>query len=403
MKIANVTFQRPTLYPKQQAAIFAPTRYSIIEASTKSGKTFGCMVWLLEQLMAGKAGQNFWWVAPIFTQASMVFTRYKQSFRDQKLPTWLWTAHEGKLMIEFGGRFLWFKSADNPDSLFGEDVYAAVIDEATRCKDEAWFAVRSTLTATQGPVRIIGNVKGKQNWAYVLARRAESGEPNMTYAKIRAYDAVEAGVLSSADIEDARRQLPEHVFRELYEAEPSDDEGCPFRGIEHCVEPISQADPVVWGWDLGKSIDWTVGIALDTDGRVCRFVRWQQVPWPETIERIVSLTLRTPALIDSTGLGDPVFALVQKAATKLSGRFEGFKFTPATKQQLMEGLAVAIEQRAIRFPEGPIVQELKTFMYEYTRTGARYTAPEGLHDDCVCALALAVQMKGAKRASWALL
>jgi hypothetical protein len=38
--------------------------------------------------------------------------------------------------------------------------------------------------------------------------------------------------------------------------------------------------------------------------------------------------------------------------------------------------------------------ELETFEYEYTRTGVRYSAPEGLHDDCVCALALAVHKRG---------
>ena len=56
----------------------------------------------------------------------------------------------------------------------------------------------------------------------------------------------------------------------------------------------------------------------------------------------------------------------------------------------MEGLAVAIQQRQIAFPEGVIVNELQAFEFEYTRTGVRYTAPSGLHDDAVCALALAV-------------
>jgi hypothetical protein len=68
---------------------------------------------------------------------------------------------------------------------------------------------------------------------------------------------------------------------------------------------------------------------------------------------------------------------------------EGFKFSSSSKQQLMEGLAAAIQQGRIRIPAGPIVAELETFEYEYTRTGARYSAPAGLHDDCVCALALA--------------
>jgi hypothetical protein len=59
----------------------------------------------------------------------------------------------------------------------------------------------------------------------------------------------------------------------------------------------------------------------------------------------------------------------------------------------MEGLAVDIQQKQIAYPEGAIVDELETFEYVYTRTGVTYSAPEGLHDDCVCALALAAQRK----------
>ena len=68
----------------------------------------------------------------------------------------------------------------------------------------------------------------------------------------------------------------------------------------------------------------------------------------------------------------------------------GFKFTSPSKQQLMEGLSLAIQQEDIHFPDGQIVSELKDFGYEFTRTGVRYSAPEGFHDDCVCGLALAV-------------
>ena len=60
---------------------------------------------------------------------------------------------------------------------------------------------------------------------------------------------------------------------------------------------------------------------------------------------------------------------------------------------LMEGLAVAIQQNEIHYPDGVIVSELESFEFEYTRTGVRYTAPEGMHDDCVMGLALAVWAK----------
>ena len=113
-------------------------------------------------------------------------------------------------------------------------------------------------------------------------------------------------------------------------------------------------------------------------------------------------TMRVRALVDSTGVGDPVLEDLQRA----SGRdpesdgqqFEGYKFTSASKQQLMEGLALAIQTSAVTFPPGPITQELETFEYEHTATGTRYSAPDGFHDDCVMALALAVQHRSHAKA-----
>lgn len=206
-------YRRPWMYDKQRDAFFCSERYSICEASTKSGKTVACMCWLAEEAMkATVPGRNYWWVAPIYATAKIAFRRLKNG-----LPRDVYTANESELTITLiNGSRIWFKGSDKPDSLFGEDVYAAVIDEASRCKDDSWFAVRSTLTQTRGPIRIIGNVKGKLNWAYELARRAEAGEPNMRYTKITAFDAVAAGVLDIREIEDARNQLPEGVFNELY-------------------------------------------------------------------------------------------------------------------------------------------------------------------------------------------
>lgn len=72
-------YTRPRLYPKQQDAVFDPDRYSVIEASTKSGKTVGCMCWLIELALHASAGQNFWWVYPIYAQAKVVFRRAKRA------------------------------------------------------------------------------------------------------------------------------------------------------------------------------------------------------------------------------------------------------------------------------------------------------------------------------------
>ena len=138
---------------------------------------------------------------------------------------------------------------------------------------------------------------------------------------------------------------------------------------------------------MAKSVDWTVGIGLDAHGCVSRFDRFQR-SWEDTITPIVQATGPTPALVDSTGVADPVLEALQRRGRDVGGRCEGFKFSATSKQQLMEGLAVAIQQQQIHFPAGVIVHELEAFEYEYTRAGVRYSAPAGLHDDAVCALAL---------------
>jgi hypothetical protein len=63
-------YARPWLYPLQSQAMFGPqdvsgalARMSMIEASTKSGKTVSAMAWILEQALQGADGNNYWWVA----------------------------------------------------------------------------------------------------------------------------------------------------------------------------------------------------------------------------------------------------------------------------------------------------------------------------------------------------
>jgi hypothetical protein len=393
----KIIYKRPWLYPKQLAAIYdcvdkdgLPARYAMIEASTKAGKTVGCMSWLFEQAaIHGKDGRNYWWVAPVYGQAKIAFRRMKRG-----LPKSLFVANETELTIRLiNGAVLWFKSGEKPDNLYGEDVHAAVLDEASRVREDSFVALRSTLTATRGPLRCIGNVKGRRNWFYKLCRKAEQGAAGMAYAKLNAYDAIAGGVLEAKEIEDAKALLPENVFRELYLAEASDDEGNPF-GFTHiaaCATAsggrLAEAEPVAAGADLAKSVDWTVVIGLDRLMRVCGFERWQS-GWDQTEDRILSLVGNIPALIDSTGVGDPIVERLKKKRRKI----DGYHFSSASKQRLMEGLAVAIQRHELQIPDGPIRAELENFEYVYTRTGVRYSAPEGYHDDCVMALALAVEM-----------
>lgn len=380
----KLVFERPELYGKQNAAIFEPKRYSVIEAGTKAGKTAGCIVWLAEQASKGRPGWQYWWVAPIIAQAKIAFRRLKQSLNPD-----CFISNESELTIKLLApqTVICFKGADHPDTLYGEDVYAGVLDEASRMKEDAWHAIRSTLTATRGPVRIIGNVKGRKNWFFKLARKASAGEPDMAHHKITCYDAIAAGILDVEEINDARSKLPAHVFQQLYEADAADDEGNPFgaAALAACKRPtLSQEKPVCWGWDFAKSHDWTVGVGIDRKGAVCRLERFQK-PWGETKASVKQLTGSSPAMGDSTGVGDAIVEDIQRMGVAI----EAYIFTSRSKQQLMEGLAADLQQGATAYPAGVLAEELESFEYAYTRTGVTYSAPEGMFDDCVCAYAMA--------------
>ena len=270
--VLEVEYQRPALYGKQEAAIFAPERYSVIEASTKSGKTLGCIVWLHEQAaLYGGPNKHYWWIAPIKRQARIAFQRLRAY-----LPDGSFTAKSSPDMeiVLRNGAVIVFLGAEDPDTLYGEDVHAAVIDEATRIRRESWWAVRSTLTATQGPVRIIGNVKGSRNWAYKMARRAEGGAANHHYARLTVWDAVEAGIFPEDEALDAKEALPEAVYKELYMAQAADD-GDQFFKVERIglVEDWPRSARQARIWDLatteeGEAFDpdYTVGLHMAVEG-----------------------------------------------------------------------------------------------------------------------------------------
>lgn len=383
----KIEYTRPPLTEYQRKILDSSARYTVTEAATKTGKTASHIIWLFEQplVLQLKENQSVWWVAPVFAQAEIAYNRMKSQVSDKSY----FRCNDSKLLLTLPtGAKIQFKSADRPDNLYGDDVYAAVFDEFTRAREESWFALRSTLTATNGKCKFIGNVKGKKNWGYKLGQRAKSGEDGFEYFKITAYDAAEAGIIKFEEIEQAKRDLPEAVFKELYLAEPSEDGSNPFglQYIRQCIYPLSTMPAVCYGIDLAKSVDYTVIIGLDKFGQVCYMDRFQK-DWRQTAQTILALPT-APIKIDSTGNGDPIAEELQAKRQNITG----FKFSSFSKQQIMEGLAFAIQNRKVSFPEGLITSELENFEFEYTRTGVKYSAPEGFHDDCVCALALAVDM-----------
>lgn len=125
-------------------------------------------------------------------------------------------------------------------------------------------------------------------------------------------------------------------------------------------------------------------------------------PHRETMNTIVQKVKRTRCLVDSTGTGD---ALVEDLQRRGDMQVLGFTFSERSRQDLLEGLALAIQEGSISFPDfkttdgkGSLRDELEAFEFVYTTRGVRYDVPSG-SDDLVMALALAVKRMPWKRAA----
>lgn len=227
----NIVIKKPNLTSYQKEFLYNDSRFTITEASTKAGKTFSHIWWIYEQAHAdwNKPNYNHWWVAPVFAQAKIAFNRLRSKVRKSGL----YKINESNLIITTPiGTHIHFKSAEKPDHLFGEDVYSCVFDEAPRAKVTAFYALRSTITATGGKMKMIGNFGGLANWMHQLKEKSKN-DKEYSYFKITAWDAVKEGILKESEILQAQKDLPLKVFKQLYLAEEqeNDDQLCSYDSI----------------------------------------------------------------------------------------------------------------------------------------------------------------------------
>ena len=338
-----------------------------------------------------------WWVAPQYSQTKIGWDM-ALTFLNYDLVK---TLNRSELYITFiNGSELWFKSADNPDALRGRGIDFLVIDEAATVKREAWEnALRPSLSDTRGRAVFISTPKG-HNWFFELWTRGN--DPLFSDYKSWKYPTEANPYIPKAEVEEARRTLPDNVFRQEYMAEFLENVGSVFRGVRNCVaNTLEEPKPTkqyVMGADLAKHQDFTVLCILDQHGHLCFFDRFSELDWVFQRRRIVNVCQRynSRLLIDSTGVGDPIYDELRREHV----RVDGYKFTSASKADLIENLSMQIENKNVSYPEIPeLINELELFTYKMGQTGTiQYTAPEGYHDDCVIALALAAWQNKSKTA-----
>ena len=364
----------PELHQNQESVYESKARFRVVMCGRRFGKS---ELAITEIVINGVHGKQVAYITPTYNLAKAFFDKLAKA-----VP---FPANRSELTIQFvNGGSVQFFTGERLDNLRGRKFHLVVIDEASFIPDleTGWLnSIRPTLTDYKGRALFLSTPRGK-NYFFSLYNKGLNGEPDWQSFKFSTYD---NPYIDAYEIDDARRQLPEAVFNQEYMADPAENAANPFglAFIQQCTYPISQTPPAVYGIDLAKSVDFTVIIGLDSTGSVCYFDRFQK-DWRQTRTEIKRLP-KAPMLVDSSGVGDPIVEDLMNDGLDATG----FKFSNTSKQQIMLGLVSAVQQRKITFPEGPITRELETIEYQFGQYGVKYAAPQGFHDDCVMALALA--------------
>jgi len=374
------------LHASQREVYRSLARFSVLEIGRRWGKTtFGIQLGIETAILGRKCG----WFAPSYKYLADPVREFERALKP------LLNRHDRieKRMEFVTGGSIDFWTLEDVDAGRGRSYDRIVIDEAGFAPNllEAWRAsMRPTLADRKGSALFLGTPKGTGDF-HRLFLEAESDTTGVW--KAFRIGSVANPYIDPEEIDAAKKMLPAEIFAQEFEGVPAEDGGNPFgiNAIRACIGPLSTAPVECYGVDLAKSQDWTVIVGLDSEGRVAHLDRWQ-APWNVTRERLARLIGDRTAQIDSTGVGDPIVEDLRKVCR----RVEGFKFTSQSKQQLMEGLQIAISTSEIRFPDGWLRSELEAFGFRYSGRNVSYEATVG-HDDGVCALALAVLARRARR------
>ena len=287
-------------------------------------------------------------------------------------------------------------SLDDPDAGRGRKYMRAIVDEAAMVRDlyGIWnAALRATLVDMRGDAWFLSTPKG-HNGFWQLFQNGQDDQQSEWASWVR--PTLSNPYIDPGEVEAARLALPDRVFRQEFLAEFIDDAGGVFRGVMQAATATEQSGRItghdyVIGVDWGKHNDFTVLAVVDmTTNELCYLDRFNQIDYAVQTSRLKALASRfQPVTVtaESNAMGEPIIEQLQRDGLPV----QAFKTTNATKTAVIDALAMAFEQGAIRILNDPVlVGELQAYEMERLPSGMlRYSAPEGMHDDTVIALALA--------------
>jgi len=358
---------------------------------------------------AAVRGSRILWGAPTFDQVRVgwselrhgaaTIAEFNQTFMTATFPS---------------GGLITFRSLDNPDSARGHTADGIVIDESGDVHPDAWPEVlRPMLIDTGGWAWCVGSPRGL-NWfwrEWLEASQSPSNSDSISWQAptlgcavtdrglVRSPHPLENPTISYSEIESAWATMTQRTFNQEILAQFVEGGGGVFRRLDLACR-LKPAEPrhqdgwhYVVGVDWALSTDFTVLSVIGSDGAQFEQValdRFNRIDYAFQLERLYGLVerYRPVAIIpESNSIGMP---LVQDLSRRGLPVYP-FTTTNASKRAAIEELSLALERSKLALLDDATQKgELLAYQSEALPSGLiRYEAPEGGHDDCVMALAMA--------------
>lgn len=201
------------LLPWQQQVFEDKSRFKVIVAGRRCGKSRLSAVSLLVEGMKCPKGSAVMYVAPTQGQARQIIWDLLLDLGREIISG----SHVNNMDITLiNGAKIYVRGSDRPDTLRGVSLTYLVLDEVADIKDETWEKVlRAALSDKKGSALFIGTPKGR-NWFYDMYQLGKSEEDDEW--KSWHFTTKDNPLIDPKEIENAKRTLSSFAFKQEYEA-----------------------------------------------------------------------------------------------------------------------------------------------------------------------------------------
>jgi phage terminase large subunit-like protein len=301
-------------------------------------------------------------------------------------------ASDHRIELQTGG-VIDFWSLDSQDTARGRKYARAVLNEAAMVGglETAWtMVIRPTLADYSGDAFFLSTPRGVNYFRQLFVMGQAGGEYNAWHFPTGANP-----YIKPTEVEAMRASMPDRAYRQEILAEFIEG-GVLFRNVRELAtlapsEPIAGHNYII-GVDWARSADYTVFAIVDVDAReLVALDRFTGIDYPTQLSRLEAAHRHwngARIIAETNAMGKPMTEFA-------SGRnlpIQEFTTTAESKRDIIDALIRAFEFREIKvLDDAVIINELESYeeLARSVNGMPRYGAPEGLHDDCVMALAFA--------------